>query len=64
MQDKVRGKLDYRTTVLISGRQRKVWHFFILTLGGTGWYLVVLGQQKAVLGKYKVVRAESIWVSG
>ena len=28
--------------------------------GGTGWYLVVLGQQKAVLGKYKVVRAESI----
>ena len=24
MQDKVRGKLDYRTTVLISGRQRKV----------------------------------------
>ena len=24
MQNKVRGKLDYRTTVLISGRQRKV----------------------------------------
>ena len=32
--------------------------------GSTGWYLVVLGQMKTVLGQYKAVRAESIWVSG
>ena len=32
--------------------------------GGTGWYLVVLGQMKKVLGQYNAVRAESIWVSG
>ena len=28
--------------------------------GGNGWYLVVLGQQQAVLGQYKAERAESI----
>ena len=28
----------------------------------TAWYLVVLGKKKAVLGQYKAVRAESMWV--
>ena len=30
----------------------------------TCWYLLVLDQYRAVLGHYKAVRAESIWVSG
>ena len=48
-------KLDLRTTVLISGRQRKVWHLNMIhngtesVKGCTGWYLVVLGQYRAVL---------------
>ena len=37
-------KLDYRTTVLISGRQRKVDIFYF----DTGWYMVVLGQYRTV----------------
>ena len=50
-------KLDLRTIVLISGRLRKVWHLLNMILiyggnrsveGGTGWYLVVLGQYRAV----------------
>ena len=49
------GKLDERTTVLISGRQRKVCHLNKIydvtgsVDGGTGWYLVVPGQYNLVL---------------
>ena len=46
-----------------------VWYWLIYdgtgsVKGGTGWYLVALGLKKAVIGQYKAVRAESIWVSG
>ena len=49
----------------ISREQQQLIHDGTWSLqGGTGWNLVVLGQQKAVLGQYKAVRAESIWMSG
>ena len=45
--------LDYCTTVLISGWQRKVWHLYIckrkICFVGTGFCLVVLGQFGSVL---------------
>ena len=61
---RTRDELDYGTTVLISGRQRKVWHFLIwpwVVLVGTWWYLVTIGQLGLMYDNTGSARSKTGW---